>query len=465
MYRRQIEPSHDLPHACQRFLDDLRRWAYEAIDRYADAPATDVHDQGTYTTGWEPLLHAGPDERILRFLQQKRDRIRDHFNQTQQWRHGYWRMQEAHHGTEHYELFLGALQRILPDDRETARQLDDAAEHMGNWSNAAPDWFDWDRRRFHSLFFGADGLRTEPGMALNAPDHLRCVNICLLVASQPETEAARKRYIELATAYAGEWADAILAGDALPIALTPNGVLYEFSAGDKALYYSFMGEAPDLQAEVDRAENLLGSDAVNTFLRLWRESGEPRFRQAAERLLEPLAAQLADPDAGAAAAAVRAYRRWTGDSRYDKTVLDAVARLDPFDVNEVALDTEYKRPARRASGVGKRSDAPRWLEDGRERRHNPITLAVAAEIGGDSALHARAVDLARTYFLLARTAFPDGRDHGCSARSVSAIARGHGRENHAGMTTAVLGPALDYDGTPMRKEITGVELTTASETT
>ncbi len=398
MYRRRIEPSHDLPHVCQRFLDDLRRWAYEAIGHYADEPATDVHDQGTYTTGWEPLLHAGPDERILRFLQQKRDRIREHFTGTQQWRHGYWRMQEAHHGTEHYELFLGALQRVLPEDRETARQLDDAAEHMGNWSTGAPDWFDWDRRRFHSLFFGADGLRTEPGMALNSPDHLRCVNICLLAASNPDTEAARDRYIALATAYAGEWADAILAGDALPIALTPDGILYEFSAEDKALYYAFMGEAPDLQAEVDRAENLLGSDAVNTFLRLWQESG--------------------------------------------KAVLEAVAQLDPFDITETALDTGYKRPARRASGVGKRSDAPRWLEDGRERRHNPITLAVAAEIDEDSALHARAVDLARTYFLLARAAFPDGRDHGCSARSVSAIARGHGRENHAGMTTAVLGPAL-----------------------
>ena len=450
MYRRRLEPSHDLSHARQRFLDVLRRWAYEAIARYADEPATDVHDQGTYTTGWEPLLRAEPDERILRFLQQKRDRILDHFSRTQQWRHGYWRMQEAHHGTEHYELFLGAMQRVLPDDRETARQLDDAAEHMGNWSPAAPDWFDWDRRRFHSLFFGADGLRTEPGMALNSPDHLRCVNICLLAASDPETETARKRCIELATVYAGEWADAILAGDALPVALPPGGVLYEFSADDRALYYSFMGEAPDLQAEVDRAENLLGSDAVNTFLRLWQESGELRFRRAAERLLEPLAAQLADPDAGAAADAVRVYRRWTGDTRYDKAVSKGVAGLDPFDITEITLDTEYKRPARRASGVGKRSDAPRWLENGRERRHNPITLAVAAEIEGDSALQARAVDLARTYFLLARAAFPDGRDHGCSARSVSAVARGHGRENHAGMTTAVLGPALGYDRTRIR---------------
>lgn len=31
---------------------------------------------------------------------------------------------------------------------------------------------------------------------------------------------------------------------------------------------------------------------------------------------------------------------------------------------------------------------------------------------------------------------------GCSARSVSAVARGHGRDNNAGMTTAVLAPLL-----------------------
>ena len=79
MYSRRIEPSDDLAHARGRFLDDLRGWAYDAVERYAAEPATDVHDQGTYTTGWEPLLHACPDERILRFLQQKRDRIRDHF--------------------------------------------------------------------------------------------------------------------------------------------------------------------------------------------------------------------------------------------------------------------------------------------------------------------------------------------------------------------------------------------------
>ena len=43
---------------------------------------------------------------------------------------------------------------------------------------------------------------------------------------------------------------------------------------------------------------------------------------------------------------------------------------------------------------------------------------------------------------MGRGVYPDGRDHGCSARSVNAIARGHGRENHAGMITAVLDPLV-----------------------
>ena len=41
-------------------------------------------------------------------------------------------MQEAHHGTEHFELFLGMLYRLDPDDAATTAQLLDAAEHIVN---------------------------------------------------------------------------------------------------------------------------------------------------------------------------------------------------------------------------------------------------------------------------------------------------------------------------------------------
>ncbi|MCL4834217.1 MAG: hypothetical protein KJZ86_17370 [Caldilineaceae bacterium] len=488
-YTLPISPSPDISAACQRFVADVGEWTRACIQRYADAPPTNVHDQATYTSGWEPYLRATGDEDVLAFLTDVRDGLRDHFTAGGQWRHGYWAMQEAHHGTEHFEIFLGFLQRILPGDPATGRQLNDVAEHMGNWSADVPGWFDWERRRFHSLFFGADGVGTEPGMGINSPDHLRCVNICLLAEggstrrarhkeeapvqpSQPtpphsregtgstppplwgrlgggaqlqeeEREEERQRYLNFATLYAGEWANAILAEERLPLALTPESILYEFDGENEAVYRSFMGEVSGLQSGVDRAENFLGSDAINTFLRLWKETGQTRFRAATERLLDLLVTQLTDPDAGAAAAGVRAYRRWTGGSRYDESVRAALAGLEPFAAEMLTLDTDF-RLDHRPSGVGKRSDMPRWLEDGRPRRHNPITLLVAAEINGDEALAVRAVDLARTHFLLARQAFPAGREHGCAARTVSAIARGHGRENHAGMTTAVLQPALGW---------------------
>jgi hypothetical protein len=85
----------------------------------------------------------------------------------------------------------------------------------------------------------------------------------------------------------------------------------------------------------------------------------------------------------------------------------------------------------------------RWFEDGRPRRHSPVLLSLAAEIRGDPELAARAVDLARAYFTIATRCLPDGREHGCAARTVNAVARGHGRDNGTGVVTGVLAPLLE----------------------
>jgi hypothetical protein len=179
---------------------------------------------------------------------------------------------------------------------------------------------------------------------------------------------------------------------------------------------------------------------------LWALTGEGRFRRAAERLLDVVATQVGDPDAGPGADAIRAYRRATGDTRYDKAVVSLLRDVDPHAIKEIGMETsQHVQPWPR--GIGKRGDMPRWFEDGTARRVNPITLAVAAEIAMDKGLATCALDLARTYLILARaTRLPDGRHHGCAASTVSAIARGHGRDNHAGMTTAVLEPLMQVFG-------------------
>jgi len=373
------------------------------------------------------------------FLRCQRDRIRAHFVTTGQWVHGYWTMFEAHHGTEHFELFLGALWRLDPGDSETVAQLVDATEHLGNWSTAAPPWFDWETGLFRAMHFGTHEVREDPGEAMNVADHFRCINISLLAHAM----TGEGRYLALACAHASRWAGAILAGKALPAGLLPEGPVYTLVGKAETAYRAFAGMAGALDDAVDRAENLLASGAVGALLRLWQLTGEGNYRAAAERLLDVLATQLADPDAGAAANAVRAYRRATGDTQYDARVLAAVEGMDPWAIRTLSLNPQVRRP-QRPRGVGKRSDAPDWFEDGAPRRCNPILLGLTAEILGDHHLATAALDLARAYFALARQAFPAGRDHGCAATSISAVARGHGRENGAGVITAVLGPYMDF---------------------
>lgn len=443
MHTIDIDPSPTPAAAAGRFLDDLGAWGRERAQHYAGAPAIDEHDQGTYLTGLEPYLLARRDQTLAAFLAGQRDQIRDHYVRRGLWHHGYWKAQEAHHGTEHFELFLGMLARLDPQDGETRAQLLDAAEHLGNWADGVPEWFDWQRGLFHSVFLGTEVVGGPHGAQVNVPDHLRCVNLALLA----HTLSGDLRYLQLAAAHGRQWAQAILDSARLPVALWPEDgggvrVIDDFDGDQNAQYRSFAGELPaGFEHDLARAENFLASDGVNALLRLWRATGEAGFHAAAERLLDVLAASLPDPDAGSAAAAVRDYQRFTGSRRCQAAVLAAADQAGLALPRRLGLEIGPVLKVKPA-GVGKRTDMLTWYEDGLPRRRSPILLGLAAELRGDEALAAAALDLGRAYFNLARQCLPDGRAHGCAARSVSAVARGHGRENHAGVTTAVLQPLL-----------------------
>ena len=59
--------------------------------------------------------------------------------------HGYEPEAEAHHGTEPFLLFLPRYIDLVPDDQEARAMLTDAAEHIGNWVEEIPAWYDYDR--------------------------------------------------------------------------------------------------------------------------------------------------------------------------------------------------------------------------------------------------------------------------------------------------------------------------------
>lgn len=444
MVSKEIISSQSLQEAFMRFLSEIGNWIDDCIDELSDSLPIDGHDQGSFTIGWNPYIIAEENKRALQFLKDLRDKIKKYFESKGKWKHGYWKMSEAHHGTEHFELFLGNLWKLDHKDDETVAQMIDVAEHMGNWVEEIPDWFSWEKELFYAFHFGTDGVDLEEKKeGINNPNHFRCVNICLY-AYQMTSE---KRYLNLAVRHAERWTDAIINSLQLPIGLKDNGAIY--STGEEENYDNIDWLSPELASKVDRVENLMVSSSVDSLLKLWKITGKYKLRLAAETILDIVSTQVIDPEAGCGVDLIRKYRNQTGNYRYDRIILDTVESLSPYSFSKISIEPEVKRkePLSKISGhtfgIGRRSDKPYWYEDGERAKNNPILLSLAAEIKNDEQLAIRALDIARTCFELAREVYPHGHRHGCGSRSVSAVARGNGRENNSGVVTAVLEPLME----------------------
>jgi hypothetical protein len=439
MHEIEIPVSGSFAEATEAFLTELREWAQESIEAFDETGPSDGHDQVNFTLAWAPLIHDG-DWDLLDVMQRWRDEVRDRFVASEQWHHGYWCKQEAHHGTEHFDLFLGTLYRLSPDDPETRRQIQDACEHIGNWVRGVPEWFDWGTGLFRSMWLGTREVKDEPAFRANVADHMRLVNLSLLGFEA----TGNGRYFEVAGMHAGRWAQAILDGPCLPVALLPGGPLYAVDEDLRKNYHGFAGMAGSLADDVDRAENLLASGAIDAFLMLHRLTQEEAWLEATRRLLDVLVTQVADPDSGAAVQAIMQYRLQCSDWRYDDALALAYREAE-WGAKTLGVQP-MKREGPRPAGIGKRSDKPDWFEDGEPRKLSPLLLAAIAEICESEELARQAMDLGQAYLRLARQALPGDCRHACGANSVAAVARGHGRENNAGVVTGVLQPLMDVFG-------------------
>jgi len=171
-----VAESASLAEAADAFLDEMRAWVEAVLEAHADGFVSDSHDGGTFMVPWGVHARATGDRRAVEFMRRYRDGAKARFEASDQWLDGYWRRQEAHHGPEHFGLFLRALWELDPKDAETVRQFEDAAEHVGNWKPGLPDWYDWDRDVFRSFFLGTEHVG-EPGP--DVPEHVRFVALAL----------------------------------------------------------------------------------------------------------------------------------------------------------------------------------------------------------------------------------------------------------------------------------------------
>jgi len=429
--------------AAERLRRLMDQWIHEAVGRQGSREWGGGHDEGAFVASWPAHALLSGDPAIGEFIKQLRGQFR-------QWAdrelfHGYWAEKDVHHGTENHLYFLPRVWAMAPEQTAAAQMLEDLAEHLGNWVKDVPAWYDWEHHVLVSSWPGTRRLQTKSPHDLNVPDCWRLVTIAL--ATFRATGVAR--YLEWAVDYADHWAGEILQADGgMPVAL--HGTL-DRGGAEQAFArlceedYRLGPSGTDLP--LARLESYVCHGVVDGLLDLWRLTGTERFLEAAERVLADLVPTLADPYALASGALLAKYRRWTGRDRFDQAVLEQVGPPEFGEVMSAFMEIYPDWQACELLGIGHRNDAPfleckmadGWLS--RAVGASPAALGLAYTITGQEAYLVRALDTATVRLQIAMEIFKDGRHHACGAQSISAVVRGHGRENNYGNVTATLYPA------------------------
>ena len=434
-------------HACYAGFAALRaelsQWLAQSVRCDGPGPNGGGEDEANYALAWFPHYLVTGEPAIA-------ERFRVLLAALAEWvdaqcHHGYEPGAEAHHGTEPFILFLPRYLALFPRDRTAVRLLLDAAEHVGNWSAGVPDWFDYGHGCFRSFAIGSRVVGSDPRLAFELAEHFRFLHLAL-AAYRVSGEA---RYLEWAERYGTVWARRIAAVEArFPLLWTQQGepVFEEQVAGQPIAAAAGAGHHVPGDP-VSGLENLLASGAIYALGDLYAATGGDRFRTAARCLAAPLVAELADPYADPAAAALCYYRRTFADRSLDDAIRARLERFAPPSPRPLAMifPEEHRR---RVPGVGRRGDMIHWAEwhdDGSTtptREPSTAALTLAYQITGDAGYAARALDTAARKLTMARRVLRGGREHADMGGAVCSVAAGHGRNWGTGAVTGCYGPLL-----------------------
>ena len=410
----------------------MEAWISSSIKRNRHAAWLGGHDEGTFTSSWFAYYMLTGDRRVLDFLHFMRDGFLEFAKRS--FHHGYYAEGEAHHQPEPFIFFLARLFHLDPSDQAVAAALEDAAEHVGNWVEGVPPWYDWTAHRFRSWKIGSKRVEAAHPWNHEVPDHMRFVQIAVLAFLATK----RTRYLDFAQDHASKWAKLILEHDPIPG--------YLFADADLSSYPDELQRKVGM-SEIENVELHVSAGTVDTLLDLYEIAALPLYADAAKKLLGRALPGLTDPYCQPVAAQLLKYREATGDTAFDAAVLDAVSSMDEAFEPESALLIVDDRQEPHPMGLGRRRDAVKWgyrVRDGgivEERGPSPAALMLAYRITGRHRWLVSALRNAARRLRLACRVLPDGRQHGCAGATVGAVASGHGRACGIGSVTATLAPA------------------------
>ena len=197
--------------------------------------------------------------------------------------HGFHDCAEVHHEIETFIYFqLPLFNWDLPGADLALASIRDVAHHLGNWETDVPDWYDWDRHEFVSMWLGTREVRNHPPYDYQEANHFRFIDTG--IAEYLGT--GEERYIEQALDYANRWCTHIesLAERSVPIrcSILPTGAegiemkKAGRQAGSKDVYKTFYNVVSDNTAY----------DIAGALLDLYRLTGESRYVRCSQLLMD-----------------------------------------------------------------------------------------------------------------------------------------------------------------------------------
>ncbi len=432
---------------CYKYYIDLRgemdRWLKQSMALDPPGPNGGGEDEANYTLAWFPHYLVTGDETVLKHFGDMKSALAGWVER--ECLHGYEPEAEAHHGTEPFLLFLPRYIELVPDDQEARSMLIDAAEHIGNWVEEIPAWYDYDRDTFCGYYVGSRTVHNDAETAYEVAEHFRFIHIALAAYRITGEE----HYLDWSLRYGRKRAERITAAQSpMPLLwdLEGNG-LGEAEVEKRNLHRIAAHGTHHLSGDpLAGIENLLASGVIYALGDLYHLSGDTIFRDAAKQIVEPLVESVLDPyhDPGAAAIS---YYRWTfKDTVFDQWICEQLSEM-PLPPRHLALIFPQE-VRRREPGVGRRADMAYWGEWSDDGSVQPIrepstaAMTLAYQITGNPEFAIRAFRSASTRLTMARRVLRGGREHADMGGAVCSVAAGHGRNWGHGAVTSCYGPLL-----------------------
>jgi len=400
-------------------------------------------DEANYALAWFPHYLVTGSEGVKTHFEYLRDMLAGWVERD--CLHGYEPEAEAHHGTEPFLLFLPRYLGLFDQDKKAAHLLDDAAEHIGNWVDGIPDWYDWDRDRFYGYYIGTRTVGGDAAYDVELAEHFRFIHIALAA----HRVTGQDRYLDWALRYGRRRAQMIvdIPNGPLPVVWGPEGEPIWHGTAKAEQQKAAQGNHHVAGDPLIGVEVLLASGAIYALGDLFLVSGDAIFQQAAKRIADPLVDELLDPYADPGAAAISYYRQTFNDPSLDDAIGAKVQKMPAPQEGELAMVFPQVRK-REWPGVGKRNDMTYWGTWGADGSVTPTVepctaaWTLAYQLTGKPIYAERAFHQAATKLTMARRALRGGREHADMGSAICSAAAGHGRNWGIGAVTGCYGPLL-----------------------